>query len=105
MRLFRGDRIRFSARVAADLPDPRSYDDADRHADFTRLFGTPPGRRVLAQILVRCQLWERTYVAEDSHATAHREGMSDVGLWLMETINFEPAQLPAATEHEEPDDL
>ncbi len=103
MKFFRGDRIRFSNRIAADMPDPRAYDEADRFRDFVHLFNTPTGRRVLALILVRCQVWERTYVAGDSHDTAHREGMRDIGLWLMETINMEPETLPAATEQEEPD--
>ncbi len=103
MKLFRGDRISFSERVAADMPDPRSYGPADQYRDFARLFDSPMGRRVLAIILVRCQLWERSYTPGDSHETAKREGMRDIGLWLMETINMEPAPQPAATQYEDPD--
>ncbi len=103
MKLFRADRIRFSTRIAADMPNPASYSPSDRHGDFASLFGTVHGRRVLAQILVQCQLWERSYTAGDSHETARREGMRDVGLWIMELINLEPVEPPAQTEHEEPD--
>jgi hypothetical protein len=84
------DPVAFSTRIAGDLPD-RDYTAIDRYRDFRRLFETDEkGRRVLAQILTRCQLWERSYVAGDPHETARREGMRDVGLWIMEIINFEP---------------
>ncbi len=102
MKLFRGDRIKFSERVAKDHPGS-TYSAADRYVDFAQLFATPQGRRVLSQILIRCQLWERSHTLGDSHATAHKEGMRDVGLWLMETINMEPGILPAQNEYEEPD--
>lgn len=102
MKLFRGDRITFSNRVAADHPG-QTYSDADRYRDFAKLFNTAHGRRVLSIILVRCQIWERSYAPGDSHGMAHKEGMRDVGLWLMETINMEPDILPAQNEYEEPD--
>ena len=103
MKFLRGDRIRFSNRTGADYP--ANQDRADEFRDFSAVFGTPQGRRVLATILVYSRVWLPTYVEGDSHETARREGMRDVGLWLMETINWTPVDLPAATEHEEPDGL
>ena len=104
MKFFRrGDRIRFSNRIAADMPDPRSYDEADRFRDFAHLFNTPTGQKVVAQILVQCGIWDRNRRGNDSFERGEIAGMRDIGLWLMETINMEPETLPAATEHEEPD--
>jgi len=103
MKLFRGDRIRFSERIAADLPDPRGYGPEDLYRDFVRTFSTPSGRRVLAQILVWCNVWDRSHVTGDALETAKNEGARDIGLRVMETMNFEPAQLPEQTESEEPD--
>ncbi len=101
-----GDRMAFATRLAGDLP-ARGYTARDRRKDFKRIFETAPeGRRVLAQLLVRCQVWEHSYVAGDTHESARREGMRDVGLWIMEIINTEPVDGPetAATEQESHDD-
>ena len=109
MNLFRGDRIRFSKRIAADSPAPRAYGEEDCYRDFVRVFNSPPGRRVLAQILVNCGIWQRwpLYDSEDGIAqalnSAEIKGKREIGLWLMETINWEPAEPPAHTEDEEPD--
>lgn len=90
-----GDPIAFSARVAGDLPDA-DYTAVDRFRDFRRTFvDAETGRRVLAQILTRCQLWERSFVPGDPYETARREGMRDIGLWIMEIVNIEPAIPPA----------
>ena len=103
MKLFRGDRIKFSARIAADLPDPSGYGPEDLYRDFVRTFSTPSGKRALARLLMRCNLWGMSYVEGDTHATAKNEGARGIGQWIMETMNFEPAQLPPQTESEEPD--
>jgi hypothetical protein len=86
VKLF-ADFRRLSETVARAFPG-RGYAAAERARDFRRAFAeTPEGERVLAQILVRCLLWERCYVAGDALETARREGMRDVGLWIMETLN------------------
>lgn len=104
MRLFRrrkqGDRIEFSRRVASDYPGA-GYTARDRFRDFAAVFGTPQGRRVLAQILVWCQVWERSYVPGDANETILREGMRNIGLRIMETINIEPVDLPDETQQED----
>ena len=85
-----GNPIKFSERMAAALPTA-PYSALDRYRDFRRLFETDQGQRVLAQIMSRCQVWERSYAEGDTHETARREGMRDVGLWIMEIMNTEPA--------------
>ena len=101
-----GGRIAFSGRIAGDLP-ARGYTARDRQRDFKHVFEAgAEGRRVLAQLLMRCQVWERSYVTADTHESARREGMRDIGLWIMELINTEPVDGPetAATEEESRND-
>lgn len=89
---------KLSEAVAKAFPG-RGYGIADRTRDFHRTFrATPEGERVLAQILVRCRLWDRSYVPNDTHETARREGMRDVGLWIMEALNAEAAPQPHTAE-------
>lgn len=89
---------RLSQAVAQAFPG-RGYDMAQRTRDFQRTFrATPAGERVLAQILVRCRLWERSYVPNDTHETARREGMRDIGLWIMEALNADTAPQPHTAE-------
>ena len=89
---------RLSEAVAAAFPG-RGYGMADRTRDFHRVFReSREGERVLAQILVRCRLWERSYVPGDTHETARREGMRDVGLWIMESLNADAAPQPHTAE-------
>ncbi len=96
-----GDRMGFSRMIAANAPPGGSH-AIDRRKDFRSLFqSTPEGRRVLAEILVRCQLWERSYVPGDAYETARREGMRDIGLWIMEIVDDEPGEPPHTAETEE----
>lgn len=102
------DLMEFSRTIAGKIPS-RGYHAIDRQKDFRTLFqSTPEGRRVMAQILVRCQLWERSHVPGDPYETARREGMRDIGLWITEIVNTEPGEAPhtaeteEATEHEPP---
>lgn len=95
------DPVEFSNDVAGDTPS-RGYTALERSNDFKRVLQhTPEARRVLAQILVRCQLWERSYVPGDSHETARREGMRDIGLWIMEIVNDDPIDEPHTAETED----
>ncbi len=97
------DPVEFSNEVAGNAPG-RNYSALERSNDFKRVLRqTPEARRVLAQILVRCQLWERSYVAGDPHETARREGMRDIGLWIMEIVNDEPGDEPHTAETEDGD--
>lgn len=78
-------------RLAGD-PLPPGYDATDRVRDFRRaLADTAEGRQVLSQILARCRVWDRSYVPGDTHETARREGMRDVGLWILTILESDPA--------------
>jgi hypothetical protein len=94
------DPLALSQRLANALPG--HYGTADRARDFRTLFREmPAGRRVLAQVLARCRVLDRAYVPGDAAETARREGMRDVGLWLLEILG-EDGTAPAATAEAEP---
>jgi hypothetical protein len=94
------ERIDWSREVASALP-LAAYSVADRHRDFRETFSaTEQGRRVLAQILSRCRLWDRSYAGEATHETAFREGNRDIGLWLMGVIEAEPLEAAASADNE-----
>lgn len=83
-------------------PVPAGYDAADRAREFRSLFrGTPAGARVLAQLLGRCRVLDRAYVPGDPLETARREGMRDVGLWLLAMLE-EPGVARPQTAEQEP---
>lgn len=88
-----------SASWQSGVEPPIGYRAEDRYRDFRlALCGTPAGRHVLAQILARCRVWERSYVPGDTHETARHEGMRDVGLWLLQVVNTDPAEMPTDAE-------
>ncbi len=87
-------------RLRDDMP-PQSYTVEDRRRDFRAVFeATSSGRRVLAQILERCRVSDRSYVPGDSLETARREGMRDTGLWLLENLGDAVADRPGTAEAE-----
>lgn len=93
------DAYALATRLAADSP-PAGYGAADRTRDFRAVFrATPAGRRVLAQLLARCRVCARSHVPGDALETARREGMRDVGLWLLDMFD-EAADAPATAEDE-----
>ncbi len=84
------------------LVPSRGYGPADRQRDFRAVFdATPAGRRVLAQVLDRCHVCGRSFVAGDGLETARREGMRDVGLWMLEILAAENTHRPRSAEGEE----
>ena len=78
---------------------PRSA--ADVRGDFHAVFTSERGRRVLAQILARCHMWEPTFYGEDTHETAFREGERQIGLWIYELMIDEPVEQTAVADSEE----
>ena len=84
---------------------PRNYTSIDRQRDFQAVLrATPAGRRVFAQIVERSHAVERSYVPGDSLETARREGMRDIGLWLIEIVRDDRVGKPLSAEAEAPDD-
>ena len=87
-------------RLTQDMP-AQPYTAIDRRRDFRNVFeATPAGRRVLAQVLDRCRVCERSFVAGDSLETARREGMRDTGLWLLEILADDAADRLGTAEAE-----
>jgi hypothetical protein len=76
------------------------YSDRDRYADYRAVFGTPQGKRVLADILRECHFWVSTDRGEDTHATAFLNGKRDLGLWLADVVATEPVAQPATADSE-----
>jgi hypothetical protein len=92
------DPYRLRTRLNDDSPS-QPYRAADRRRDFRDVFeATPAGRRVLAQILDRCRVCDRSFVTGDSLETARREGMRDTGLWLLEILADDVADRPGTAE-------
>ncbi len=78
-----------ASALAASLPD--HYDGAQLNSDLRRLFyGSNQGMRVLAAILMQCNIFELSYVEGDTHAMAKNEGMRELGLWLMDALEVPP---------------
>lgn len=83
----------------------RNYTVIDRQRDFHAVLrATPAGKRVLSQILDRSRACERSYVPGDSLETARREGMRDIGLWLIDMVTDDRPGRPRSAEAEAPAD-
>lgn len=92
-------------RIAAirDLPFTADYAAIDRQRDFRTVFRSgAAGRRVLAQILDRCRVCERSFVPGDGSETVRREGMRDVGIWLVDVLAEDIGDRPHSAEAEAP---
>lgn len=86
------------------LPPATDYAAIDRQRDFRTVFrSNAAGRRVLAQILDRCRVCERSFMPGDGSETARREGMRDVGLWLVDVLAEDTIDRPRSAESEAPD--
>lgn len=92
-----------SASIRGLLPHA-GYTAIDRQRDFQTVFrSTPAGRRVLAQLLERCRVCDRSYVPGDSLETARREGLRDAGLWLVDILAEDSADRPRSAQADAPD--
>ena len=86
-----------------DVQLHETYSAVDRRSDFRATFESgAAGRRVLAQILVKCRVGDRSYVPGDSHETARREGQRDVGIWLLDLLSAENEHSATTAEDDEP---
>lgn len=98
----RRDAFDIAARIR-DLLPAAEYSGSDRRRDFHAVFrATPAGRRVLAQVLQRCRVCAHSYMPGDGLETARREGMRDVGLWLIDILAEDGAELPGSAEADAP---
>lgn len=103
----RHDAYSVRTRLHAEMPTA-PYTVEDRRRDFRGIFrATPAGCRVLAQVLDRCRVCDRSFVPGDSLETARREGMRDAGLWILEILVDDVSDRPGTAEAEPalPDDL
>tara|TARA_R110002072_G_scaffold24763_12_gene83756 strand:+ start:1683 stop:2042 length:360 start_codon:yes stop_codon:yes gene_type:complete len=84
------DSGRVRRRLRHDMPGA-TYTEEDRRREFRGVFhAAPAGGRVLAQLLDRCRVCDRSFVPGDSLETARREGMRDIGLWLLDILEGDP---------------
>ena len=80
----------FSARIAAVLFGPRAQ--RDRAIDFRAVFyGSEAGERVLADLLKKARLWDRTYVPKDPIESARREAVRAYACWIMVQLDGDVA--------------
>ena len=54
--------------------------------DYREVFGTAPGKRVLADLLRRCG-WGKSAMGTDAHGTAYQCGRQDVGNEVQALLN------------------
>ena len=66
------------------------YGPVERYRDFRRVFAGPAGRRVLWQILEWAHLFRPVAVRGDSSETYRRDGVRNIGLRILATLNAEP---------------
>lgn len=69
------------------------YTKKDRATDFRRVFNTPEGRRVLAQIIAEA---EGSVISEsevgNTHLTTFRAGKRYLGQWVVKQLNAIPLE-------------
>lgn len=84
---------------AAPKDETRPVGEAARRwHDFRQVFlGSPAGKRILARLLNRSGVWQRSHVSGDPMETARREGMRDIGLWVIEILEDDEPPDPPAT--------
>lgn len=58
--------------------------------DFGGTFGTPEGIRVLLNLSKKCREHTATYVDGNPHATAYKEGMRSVIIYIREWLSKDP---------------
>ena len=81
----------FRADLEAAMAGVR-YRPIERYRDFRAVFmATPPGRRVLWQILDWAHLWQHVAIPGDPHGTYLRDGRRDIGLKILKVMGAEPA--------------
>lgn len=75
-------------RHASSVPAlPLNYTRLDMHRDFSQVFSTPEGKRVLGHLFAFCDLWAASAIMEGmtgSESALVHEGKRIVGLRLME---------------------
>jgi hypothetical protein len=74
-----------------------SYGDRNRLQDYRAVFGSPEGKRVLADLAARHWMFGGTLHAE-SLVMAHREGERNVVLGIIDYMEMKPDDLPAIRE-------
>ena len=66
---------------------------------YRTIFGSPDGRQVLDDLLARTSIYGVTFVADNTHETAFKEGQRSVGLFLRSTTTVDDVrELPTHTE-------
>jgi len=74
------------------------YSAEEKLADYSFVFGTEQGKRVFADLYEQCHMGHPTYVRNDSHETAYREGERNVFLRIMYLLKLTPADIDAIIE-------
>ena len=66
---------------------------------YRTVFASPDGRQVLADLLARTGVYSVTFVTDNTHETAFKEGQRSVGLFLRSTTTVDDVRdLPTHTE-------
>ena len=68
------------------------------HDAYRALFSTPDGKLVLEHLCKSAFVYDSTYVAGDSHETAHREGQRRIILSILRFCDKDPKEIQAMME-------
>lgn len=72
------------------MTDKAKYTDRNRIMDYRTVFGTPEGKRVLADMCARYWMFGST-LHTDAIVMAHREGERNVVLDIMRYLELKPS--------------
>jgi hypothetical protein len=67
----------------------------NRHADYKQTFESLAGQRVLHDLMATCGAMRSSFVKDNSHETAFREGQRNVFLKIMTELKITPEQFDA----------
>ena len=66
---------------------------------YRTVFAGPDGQQVFDDILSRPRVYSVTFVSDNTHETAFKEGQRSVGLFLRNMVNVDDVrELPTTTE-------
>lgn len=68
-------------------------DQVQQVRDYQQVFGSDAGKRVLFDMMKAGHMLHSTFVPEDPHSTALREGERNMVLRVLAILNVDPAKL------------
>ena len=85
------DLQEFFKSIVSVKPGVNGYTKKDRYVDFTKVFSTPEGKRVLGQIIEHSEGFPiMESEVGDTNRMIYRAGRREPGLWIVKILNTQP---------------